>query len=433
MAKSEPKTNGQGRTTATEYRRPPSDVRLATRLREFARDRLSDFPWSIEVTDWNGDAYQVGRNETHWYRGALQVHLKTPAAGKTLISGNSMAFLEMFLAGSVMLSGNLYLLTQIKQHADFSLKPLQALYYVVRYGVFQNESRARVNVKSHYDVSQEALNVYLDKRYMSYSCAIFENPERLEPDQFLRVGQGEGDSFDSLEKAQWRKFKDAVDYIAPREGETLLDVGCGYGGQLAVALEQHPFGKVVGWTHSANQVRDGLKMLAAFPAERWELSEGDYREDCRVFDHVTSTGMVSHVGPRGLVPYVKNIRKRIRKGGRYVHHGLMFSYSPLPHDSDVALVFNKRYVWPGFHWFTVGTHVKALEENGFQIKKMLNLSNHYAKTTASWYERMMDQRELMTEKMGEETFRAWQIFLAGVTEGFHTKTVHVFRIYAEAV
>jgi hypothetical protein len=30
---------------------------------------------------------------------------------------------------------------------------------------------------------------------------------------------------------------------------------------------------------------------------------------------VASTGMVSHVGPRGLVPYVRNIRQRIRSRG----------------------------------------------------------------------------------------------------------------------
>ena len=64
-------------------------------------------------------------------------------------------------------------------------------------------------------------------------------------------GHGRRDTFDSLEKAQWRKFKDAVDFIDPRSGETLLDVGCGYGGQLAVALELYSFGQVVGCTHLA--------------------------------------------------------------------------------------------------------------------------------------------------------------------------------------
>ena len=39
----------------------------------------------------------------------------------------------------------------------------------------------------------------------------------------LRQAQGERDAFDSLEKAQWRKFKDAVEFIDPRRGEALLE------------------------------------------------------------------------------------------------------------------------------------------------------------------------------------------------------------------
>ena len=91
-------------------------------------------------------------------------------------------------------------------------------------------------------------------------------------------GQGRHDTFDSLEKAKWRKFRDAVDFIDPRRGETLLDVGCGYGGQLVVALELHPFGKVVGCTHSQNQCVFGRQLLAAFDPGLWELRQADYRE-----------------------------------------------------------------------------------------------------------------------------------------------------------
>ncbi|HEX9710552.1 MAG TPA: class I SAM-dependent methyltransferase, partial [Candidatus Thermoplasmatota archaeon] len=227
--------------------------------------------------------------------------------------------------------------------------------------------------------------------------------------------------------------KDAVDYCAPAPGDTLLDVGCGYGGQLVVSLEHHDFAKIVGWTHSSNQAREGEGLLSRFDPARWELNEGDYREDDRVFDHVMSTGMISHVGPRGLVPYVRNVRRRIRKGGRYVHHALMTAHSRLPHGFDVGHIFNKKYVWPGFHWFTVGTHVKALEENGFQVRRAVDLSMHYAKTTAAWYERFMAHAELASRTLGEPTFRAWRVFMAGVHGGFLNRTTHVYRLYCEAV
>ena len=166
---------------------------------------------------------------------------------------------------------------------------------------------------------------------------------------------------------------------------------------------------------------------------RWELHEGDYREDPRVWDHITSTGMVSHVGPRGLVPYVKQVRKRIKTGGRYLHHALMTSYQPLPIDFNVGIAFNKKYVWPGFHWFPVGEHVRALEKNGFQVDRLVNLSPHYAKTTTAWYERMMAHKEEMLEYMTPATLRAWQVFLAGITGSYLNRDVHVYRLYCVAV
>jgi cyclopropane-fatty-acyl-phospholipid synthase len=173
-------------------------------------------------------------------------------------------------------------------------------------------------------------------------------------------------------------------------------------------------------------------MLSAFDPGCWELNQGDYREDDRVYDHITSTGMISHVGPRGLVPYVREVRKRIKTGGRYLHHALMTSYSKVPIDFRVGIAFNKKYVWPGFHWFTLGQHVRALERNGFQVERLSNLTRHYAKTTTAWYERMMARRETMVGALGDPTVRAWQIFLAGITGSFLASDVHVYRLYCVA-
>lgn len=402
-------------------------------LRAFAESTMRNYPWTIEIEDWTGQRYSIGKGEPHWCGEPLRLVLRRPDAGRDLLALDGMRFLERFLEGDVDMTGNLYALQYVKEHSELALRPWRLLPRMLKQLAFQSLTRAKVNVKSHYDIAQEALNVYLDQVYMSYSCGMFEDPDRYDLPELLRVGRGESDDFDSLEKAQWRKFKDAVDYVAPAEGETLLDVGCGYGGQLVVALENHPFGKVVGWTHSKNQVQEGRRYFEGFDRSRWELREGDYREDDRVFDHITSTGMISHVGPRGLVPYVRNVRRRIRTGGRYVHHSLMTCYEPLPLDLNLGISFNKKYVWPGFHWFTLGQHVRALEKNGFQVVKVVNLSRHYAKTGLAWYARMMDKKDVMIEHMGEPTFRAWQIFLAGALGGFHLKDIHVCRLYCEAV
>jgi len=423
----------------TQLQTPPAAARSRSsrsahsrKLEDFLVRALSELPWPVRVTDPAGYTYDVGGQAEHWSGQTLDVHIKTEAAGRDLLRLDGLRFLERFLEGEVDLGGNLYIISSIRKASSMRLNPLRILWRAFAHFAFQNTSRASVNVKSHYDIPQEALDVYLDRVYMSYSCGMFEDPDRIDIEELTRIGRGESDDFDSLEKSMWRKFKDAVDYIAPEPGESMLDVGCGYGGQLMVALENHPFGKVVGWTHSQNQATKGAQMLSAFDPTRWELNQGDYREDDRVYDHITSTGMISHVGPRGLVPYVREVRKRIKAGGRYLHHALMSAHSKVPIDLKVGPAFNKKYVWPGFHWFTLGQHVQALERNGFQVERVVNLTRHYAKTTTAWYERMMARRERMVVTLGEPTVRAWQIFLAGITGSFLTSDVHVYRLYCVA-
>jgi len=409
--------------------------KLAVRLRQNLEEAFAEFPFHVHVQDWSGNEFQLGKGEPHWTRQPLHVHIKTIAAAKDSADLNALGFLERFRDGEIDLTGNLYLLSELRDHAGLTLSFGQLLGQVARARLFQfqNTHRARENVKTHYDIPQQAVNVYLDRSYKAYSCAMFENPLEFDADAMTTPGDGRSDSFDSLEKAQWRKFDDAITFIEPCDGDTLLDVGCGYGGQLAVALESASFSRVVGWTLSSNQVVGGKELLSEFDPDRWEVNEGDYREDDRVYDHITSTGMISHVGPRGLAPYVQNIRRRVRTGGRYVHHAIMTRHLRSPLDAQVGIAFNKRYVWPGFHWFTVGQHVRALEQNGFAITKAVNLAPQYAKTVAAWYERMMLNSDEIKRHLGESGFRAWQIYLSGGSQGLLSGRGHVYRIYCEAV
>lgn len=415
---------------------PRRDRRGATaseRLASMTTRALRDFPWPVRFQDWTGRRWSAGGDAPHWSGLPLDVTLHTEAAGRAILARDVMGFIERHLAGEADLEGNLYVVSDLRAHARLDMSWLRALGSLLRNRAFQTPARARTSVKSHYDVPQAALDLYLDRSYRAYSCALFEDPEWMDREELLRAGAGPADAFDSLEKAQWRKFKDGIDWVAPSAGDTVLDIGCGYAGQLRVALEEHAFARIVGWTHSENQVREAAKLLAGFDPARFELREGDYRSDDRIYDHVLSTGMVSHVGPRGLVPYVRAVRRRIRRGGRYLHHALMTPHTPLPLDFYPGTAFHKRWVWPGYHWFTFGTHVRALERNGFEVHRSVNLSSHYAKTTAAWYERMMARREDASALLGEPTFRAWRLYLAGSSGNFRNKGIHVYRLYCEAV
>ena len=422
---------GRGGFLRKAGRKAPSVSVVKSRISEM----LEGFPYDVVVTDWEGDTYRFDGTTSHWCNRPFIMKLHTPQAGEAVIARDGFRVMVCFFEGDIDFEGNLYVFAHLRAHAGMKLSKAVRLKKFLRATTFQSVKRSKVNVKSHYDIPQEVLDVYLDRVYMSYSCAMFEDPENKDVPSMVKAGQGQEDEFDSLEKAQWRKFKDAADFIDPRRGDTLLDVGCGYGGQLVVALESYPLAKVVGWTHSENQAKFGRKRLQEIDEGNWEVNEGDYRLDERVYDHVTSTGMISHVGPRGLVPYVRNIRRRIKRGGRYIHHAIMSTYTGKSLNSYIGPMLNKTYVWPGFHWFTIGEHVKRLEENGFYVLRAVNLSRHYEKTTAAWYERMMSEKDVLVEKLGQPTFRAWQQYLAGASGviGAEVRGVQVFRVYCEAI
>lgn len=416
-------------------RSSPTDP-LAEKVRSRVQSTLAQLPWQVRVHDWTGATWTAGGDAPHWSgHDALELRINQ-AAARDLLGLNAMRFLERFVDGEVEMEGNLYLLAEIRGYANLSLKPLEIVRNRIRNRIGETPSRAKESVTSHYDIPEEAL-FYLDRAYRSYSCAMFEDPADLSAEGLLRVGEGESDDWDSLEKAQWRKFAHAADFLAPASDETVLDVGCGYPGFLKVLMDRHPPRHVVGWTHSANQVREGREMLRGYEDDRYELNQGDYREDERVYDHVHSTGMISHVGPpgrdSGLVNYVRHVRRRIRDGGRYVHHSLMTAWRDRPLFDQVGPAFNRRYVWPGFYWYTLADHVKALQENGFQVVQVLNLSPHYAKTTRAWFERLMADPDRFIKHAGEATFRAWQVFLTGVTAAYLNRNVHVYRLLCEAV
>jgi cyclopropane-fatty-acyl-phospholipid synthase len=414
---------------------PAVRSRTSLELEELLTTSLRAFPWRIAFHDWEGAQYSVGRGNVHWAGDWVDLFIKTRSAGRNFLGLRGFDLHEDFVRGEIDVGGNFILLTWVRLYLNLELSWPVMLWRVLnnRAFQFQNISRASINVASHYDLNEDFINTYLDCTYHSYSCGMFEDPEDLNVPDLLRRGEGNGDSFDSLEKAQFTKYKDAANFASPLPGECVLDIGCGYGGQLRVGAELFPASQWVGWTHSRNQIAVGQKQLAlSGVADNTHLQFGDYRQDDGIYDHILSTGMVSHVGPRGLIPYIKQVRKRIRKGGRYMHHAIMNPWSCRPLDSYMGVAFCKKYVWPGFHWFSVGEHYAALERNGFRILGEKNLRLHYAKTTAAWYLRMMEDQERLRKLVGEATFRAWQIYLAGSSGGFSSDQIEIHRIYTEA-
>jgi len=153
--------------------------------------------------------------------------------------------------------------------------------------------RSLKNVSAHYDISNDFYSLFLDKTF-TYSCAYFK------------------DDSDTLEQAQLQKYEHISKKLMLKEGETLVDFGCGWGGMLIYAAKKYKI-KGYGVTLSKEQVALANKRIIAEHLEDLVKVEfKDYRDVNGQFDKFISIGMFEHVGWEFYLEYLKKVKSILK-------------------------------------------------------------------------------------------------------------------------
>src|SRR6476661_2647647 len=77
-----------------------------------------------------------------------------------------------------------------------------------------SHSRNLGDIIDHYDVSSDFFLLFLDEGYHFYSCGDFRSPT------------------DTLEQAQINKAQHFLSLLAPKPGDNMLELGCGWGAMM---------------------------------------------------------------------------------------------------------------------------------------------------------------------------------------------------------
>jgi cyclopropane-fatty-acyl-phospholipid synthase len=261
-------------------------------------------------------------------------------------------------------------------------------------------------VRHHYDVSNDFFALFLDAS-MTYSCAIFDDVD--EP----------------LEVAQERKLETVCRKLALREGERVLDVGCGWGSFAIHAAARHG-ARVVGITLSEPQAQLGRERAAAAGvADRVEFRVMDYRElRGERFDAIASIGMVEHVGDARIDLYAQQLAYLLERGGRLLNHGI----ARLRSGEAEAGGFSERYVFPDAVPLHLSRVASALERAGLETVHVEGYREHYVRTLTHWIERL-DARAAQAEQLaGIERLRVWRLYLRAARSGFRTGFTSIYQI-----
>jgi cyclopropane-fatty-acyl-phospholipid synthase len=264
-------------------------------------------------------------------------------------------------------------------------------------------------VRHHYDVSNEFFALFLDDS-MTYSCALFS--------------RGAG----TLEEAQVAKRELVATKLGLREGERILDVGCGWGSFVIHAAREHGV-RALGVTLSPAQAELARRRVAeAGLEERVEIRVCDYRDLANLggerFDAIASIGMVEHVGSTRIDEYASVLAGLLEPGGRLLNHGI----ARLRHGDAEAGPFSERYVFPDAAPLHLSRIQLALERAGFETDHVEGLRQDYVDTLSAWIDRLDANREAAERLAGGERLRVWRLYLRAARNGFQTGFTSIYQV-----
>ena len=232
-------------------------------------------------------------------------------------------------------------------------------------------------IRYHYDAGNDFYRLFLGRR-MLYSCAYFPT------------------GAEDLDTAQELKLEHICRKLRLREGQRLLDIGCGWGGLVIYAAERYGV-RALGVTLSREQ--HALATDRAREAGVQDLVEvriQDYR-DLREepFDRVASVGMFEHVGRRRLREYFTHVHALLKPGGLFLNHAIGGRPGPgrsvrraaekvLNERLVGSAEFRRRYIFPTGGLVSVSEANLEAERAGFEVRDVENLREHYARTLQLW-------------------------------------------------
>lgn len=269
-------------------------------------------------------------------------------------------------------------------------------------------------IRFHYDLSNEFYALFLDAE-MVYSCAYFT------------------DWSNDLDQAQRDKLDLICRKLRLRPGETLLDIGSGWGALLCHAA-QHYGVRAHGATLSKAQYEHSLAKIRRLGLEdRVTVVLCDYRALDGRYDKIASIGMYEHVGIANYPAYFRKIGSLLADGGIFLNHGItrrakkdVRKFARASPSRQLIL----KYIFPGAELDHIGHTVQVMEACGFEVHDVEGLRLHYARTCRLWYERLTARRDAAIALVGPERYRMWVAYLGGVAGGFEQGPLHIFQTVA---
>lgn len=392
---------------------------------------LRGYHGNAAIRLWNGAIHAIGTGPP-----PFTLVLQDPGLLRELVAkGSPLSLVEAYFAGTLDIEGDLYAALSLRDHFErisltwreklallrdvwrLPAKPREpgtpdsAPRIARRFAHQHSRYTDRAAISFHYDVSNAFYGLWPDRERV-YSCAYFTHPE------------------ESLDQAQCNKLDHICRKLRLRAGESMLDIGCGWGALVCWAARHYGV-RAHGITLSREQMQYVQQRIVAEALEGQVTVElCDYRDlpSAITYDKVSSVGMFEHVGLANLPTYLATVLRVLRPGGLFLNHGI--THDEEGWNKSVGTEFINRYVFPGGELDRVSNVQLGMERAGFEIHDVEGLRPHYALTLRHWVQRLETNREAAVREVGEAAYRVWRLYMAACAFGFESGHTGVYQILA---
>ncbi len=337
---------------------------------------------------------QVSMNEAAYNDDGVVVYVNNPAFYQLTLTKGSLGLGEAYMMHYFEVKDDdLPAFTTLLLKANLQNKVKSSLRFALSYGqvLFSNYFKQEaVNVRAHYDIGDDLFEHFLLDEFMVYSCGYAHSWD---------------DDIDTLQKNKLERICRKLDL---KEGDCLLDIGCGNGGLLIYAASH--FGVTgVGYSNSNSHTQKARNHIHKYDLDdRITICTGDFETIQGKFNKIVSVGMLEHVPPRRYRKYFAKIADVLTQDGLALVHAISANSSDRSHDP-----FIQKYIFPGSDTPALSDFSSNIESNDMAILDVENIVRHYAVTTRRWLEAFDQNKDMLPSNHYDETFkRMWRFYLS---------------------
>ncbi len=378
----------------------------------FILDKLKSIKGgNLNLKNYNQETKLFGESSGN-VKADIVVH--NPKFYFNILKGGSTGLAECYVRDEFSTSDLTSLIELTARNIDLTHRFSGVLNIAFLKNLFRNlffsntRSKSKEYISKHYDLGNEFFSIWLDKT-LTYSSAIYNKPN------------------DDLANAQLNKYNKLIDFIKPKSGDKILEIGCGWGGFAEHLAKNHDI-KLDCITISKKQLDFTKKRIFnAGLNEKVDIKFLDYRDLKGKYDSIASIEMIEAVGEKYLDKYFSTIKENLKPSGIGAIQAIIIKdelFDRYRKNED----FIQKYIFPGGFLPSLRSIKRHCKQSGLELTDYNSYGSHYSNTLKEWRGNFARSWNDISRQGFDLSFKKiWDFYFSYCEAGFKSKNIDLIQ------